>query len=265
MPWWPDGLSLLETLTMMKRFALMMALSLAPSAHAEDVAEAGRVWVRTFPIGGHQFTEALVTALTAAKRPMIVCSVAHGDIAVVDAAATLPVFRPLIGSDKQEIITEARALGFLREARAAGIDVPSAAKTKQAPSEAIYLNIDADEDSETMLSWKGLVEKGRKLLAEGNREFLDAQILTDEMSVLLFTSGTTGLSKGVMLSQRNLVTDLMIAPTVLKVHDWDIFFSVLPIHHTYECTCGFLMPLYKGAAIAYCEGLKHITDRKSNV
>ena len=129
----------------------------------------------------------------------------------------------------------------------------------------MLINMDAEEDSETMFSWKLLVEKGRKLLADGNREFLDAQILSDEMSVLLFTSGTTGLSKGVMLSQRNLVTDLMIAPTVLKVHDWDIFFSVLPIHHTYECTCGFLMPLYKGAAIAYCEGLKHITKNLAEV
>ena len=127
------------------------------------------------------------------------------------------------------------------------------------------VNIDAEEDGEIALSWRKLVEKGRQLLAQGNRAFLDAQILTDEMSVLLFTSGTTGLSKGVMLSQRNLVTDLMVAPTVLKVNDWDIFFSVLPIHHTYECTCGFLMPLYKGAAIAYCEGLKYITKNLAEV
>lgn len=129
----------------------------------------------------------------------------------------------------------------------------------------MLINIDADQDAELSFSWKQMVEKGRRLLAEGNREFLDAQIITDDLSVLLFTSGTTGLSKGVMLSQRNLVTDLMVAPTVLKVHDWDIFFSVLPIHHTYECTCGFLMPLYKGAAIAYCEGLKHITKNLAEV
>lgn len=125
--------------------------------------------------------------------------------------------------------------------------------------------IDKKVESEAAYSWEQMVVKGRKLLAEGNRDFLDAQILTDEMSVLLFTSGTTGLSKGVMLSQRNLVTDLMIAPTVLQVNVWDIFFSVLPIHHTYECTCGFLMPLYKGAAIAYCEGLKHIPKNLAEV
>lgn len=129
----------------------------------------------------------------------------------------------------------------------------------------MLINMDAKEDTDLTFSWEKMVAKGRKLIESGNRDFLDAQILTDEMSVLLFTSGTTGLSKGVMLSQRNLVTDLMIAPTVLKVNDWDIFFSVLPIHHTYECTCGFLMPLYKGAAIAYCEGLKHITKNLTEV
>ena len=129
----------------------------------------------------------------------------------------------------------------------------------------MLVNMNADEEKDGVRSWKGLVEKGRELLKEGNREFLDAQIIRDEMSVLLFTSGTTGLSKGVMLSHGNLVEDLMVSPTVLKVNDWDIFFSVLPIHHTYECTCGFLMPLYKGAAIAYCEGLKQIVKNLSEV
>ena len=68
-----------------------------------------------------------------------------------------------------------------------------------------------------------------------------------------------------MLSHKNICFDLMIAPTILKVNTWDIFFSVLPIHHTYEGTCGFLMPLYKGAAIAYCEGLKYIVKNLSEV
>lgn len=85
------------------------------------------------------------------------------------------------------------------------------------------------------------------------------------MSILLFTSGTTGVSKGVMLSHGNIAEDLMAAPTMLKVYETDIFFSVLPVHHTYECTCGFLMPLYKGAAIAYCEGLKYITKNLAEI
>lgn len=122
-----------------------------------------------------------------------------------------------------------------------------------------------EEEGNIVRSWHKMVAKGKELMAEGNREFLDAQIDAEAMAVILFTSGTTGASKGVMLNHRNLVTDLMVAPTVLKVNDWDIFFSVLPLHHTYECTCGFLMPLYKGAAIAYCEGLKYITKNLEEV
>ena len=68
-----------------------------------------------------------------------------------------------------------------------------------------------------------------------------------------------------MLNHKNLAADLMVSPTVLKVNTWDIFFSVLPLHHTYECTCGFLMPLYKGAAIGYCQGLKYIVKNLQEV
>ncbi len=129
----------------------------------------------------------------------------------------------------------------------------------------IDMDMEEEEEGETARSWKKAVAEGKALVAEGKRDFLDAQIDAEEMAVILFTSGTTGASKGVMLNHRNLVTDLMVAPTVLKVNDWDIFFSVLPLHHTYECTCGFLMPLYKGAAIAYCEGLKYITKNLEEV
>ena len=122
----------------------------------------------------------------------------------------------------------------------------------------LLINMNAEEDKDGVLAWRPFIEKGKKLLANGDRRFKDAQMDSEAMSVLLFTSGTTGLSKGVMLSQRNLCLDVMVSPTVLKVNDWDIFYSVLPLHHTYECTCGFLVPLYKGAAMAYCEGLKYI-------
>lgn len=129
----------------------------------------------------------------------------------------------------------------------------------------MLINMDAQEDEGQVRAWRPLVKEGIKLIAGGDRRFLDAQINKDELSVILFTSGTTGVSKGVMLSHWNLASNLMVSPTVLKVNDWDIFFSVLPVHHTYECTCGFLMPIYKGAAIAYCEGLKYITKNLAEV
>lgn len=127
------------------------------------------------------------------------------------------------------------------------------------------VNFTSEEETDGVLSWKALKEEGKRLVAAGDRSFLDAEIDNEIMNILLFTSGTTGASKGVMLSHRNIAADLMVAPTVLKVNEWDIFFSVLPLHHTYECTCSFLMPLYKGAAIAYCQGLKYITRNLAEV
>ncbi len=129
----------------------------------------------------------------------------------------------------------------------------------------VLISFDAPEHTDEVLSWKALIAEGKAQLAQGDRQFLDAEIEGDKMAVLLYTSGTTGISKGVMLSHWNLAFDLMSAPTILNVNPWDIFFSVLPVHHTYECTCAFLMPLYKGAAIAYCQGLKYITKNLEEV
>lgn len=127
------------------------------------------------------------------------------------------------------------------------------------------VSMNAEESSANMLSFAGLLEEGRKLLEKGDRSFLDAEIDPFAMSVLLFTSGTTGLAKGVMLSHWNICTDLMIAPTLLEVKSTDIFFSVLPIHHTYECTCTFLICMYRGACVAFCEGLKQIAKNLKEI
>lgn len=100
---------------------------------------------------------------------------------------------------------------------------------------------------------------GGKALAEGDRSFVDAPIDPEIMSILLFTSGTTAQSKAVMLSHRNICINLMAMCQMLFIGEDDIFLSVLPLHHTYECTCGFLCPIYRGCAVAVCEGLRHIS------
>lgn len=129
----------------------------------------------------------------------------------------------------------------------------------------LLVNIESENSENGVVALKELLTEGQIAINRGNREFIDAEIDREKLGMLLFTSGTTGVSKGVMLCHRNIVDDIMSAPTVLKITSDDIFFSVLPIHHTYECTCGFLLPLYKGAAIAYCEGLKYITKNLKEI
>ncbi len=123
----------------------------------------------------------------------------------------------------------------------------------------LLISQDRREDEGNIKSQWKLIEEGYKLVEAGDRSFIDAQIFPEEMAIIIFTSGTTGMAKGIMLSHKNIAADLMVSPTLLNgPNDRDVFFSVLPIHHTYECTCDFLMPIYKGSAIAHCEGLKYI-------
>jgi len=130
----------------------------------------------------------------------------------------------------------------------------------------IGVNKTAHEDEENGLySWNLLRKEGRTLVAEGDRSFIDARIKNTDLAAILFTSGTTGVAKGVMLNHRNLCADVHTAQTYLEVKPSDIFFSVLPIHHTYECTCTMIEGMYMGASMAFCRGLKYITKDMQNV
>jgi long-chain acyl-CoA synthetase len=121
-----------------------------------------------------------------------------------------------------------------------------------------FINKNIKEDNKGILSFNKLIEEGSRLIESGDRSFIDAEINNEEMSILLFTSGTTDLSKGVMLSHKNITENLMAMCSMIYIHDDDVFLSILPIHHTYECTCGFLCPIYSGSTVAICEGLRHI-------
>ncbi len=106
--------------------------------------------------------------------------------------------------------------------------------------------------------FSALLKEGKKLLEQGDTFFDNVKVDPEIMSVLLFTSGTTSNSKAVMLSQKNIVANIMGMCQMVYVDKNDTLLSVLPIHHTYECTCGFLAPLYRGCTIAFCEGLRHV-------
>lgn len=122
------------------------------------------------------------------------------------------------------------------------------------------ISMDSDENFEGIYSQKELIREGRKLIEEGNNEFLNAKIDPKEMEIMLFTSGTTSKAKVVALSHENICTNLMDIGSELDVTQEDVFLSILPIHHVFECTVGFLFSLYKGAETVFCDGLRHIVE-----
>ncbi len=125
------------------------------------------------------------------------------------------------------------------------------------PDLRLLVGMDEPEDRDGVLSYPKLIAQGGKDFAAGNRAVLDLPIDVETMSALLFTSGTTSDAKAVMLSQKNLCINLQAMCSMLYIND-DVFLSVLPMHHTYECTCGFLCQIYRGNTVAFCEGLRHI-------
>lgn len=131
--------------------------------------------------------------------------------------------------------------------------------SEQLPSIKYFINMDGtDTDNERFFNMNSLIEKGEKLITDGDRTFIDAKIDPEEILIILYTSATTSVSKAVQLSHRNIVTNLMAMSSMINIRSDDVFLSILPLHHTYECTCGFICPLYLGASIGYAEGLKHI-------
>ncbi|MCI9246933.1 MAG: long-chain fatty acid--CoA ligase [Clostridia bacterium] len=106
--------------------------------------------------------------------------------------------------------------------------------------------------------YEDVLNQGKKLRENGNREYEAISINPEEMSIILFTSGTTSASKGVMLSQKNICSDVQAIANYVYVFPTDTLLSVLPIHHTFECTITFLFAAYYGATVAFCEGLKYI-------
>ena len=102
------------------------------------------------------------------------------------------------------------------------------------------------------------INEGKQLVREGTLDYFETSIDIDALCSLIFTSGTTGVSKGVMLSQRNICTVIENLSKMVYVDSDDLALSVLPLHHVYECTCGFLYPVFRGTPVAFSEGVRYI-------
>lgn len=105
---------------------------------------------------------------------------------------------------------------------------------------------------------RNLIESGKELIESGDRRFIDAEVAPEQLCSLIFTSGTTGTPKAVMLSHNNIASNIMNTAKIFEIKETDRSLSILPIHHTFESTIGIMGLLFKGGSIAFFEGLRYL-------
>lgn len=153
----------------------------------------------------------------------------------------------LIRSDAEAIIFDGKFLEIFKNI-----------KKKNTTKLKYYINMNQEEHTEEILSFWKLLEEGYSLRENEDTSYDNIEIDSDKMSILLFTSGTTDISKAVMLSQRNICSNVSAMTTLIKYEEGDSVLSFLPLHHTFECTATYLFCNFVGFNICYCDGLKHI-------
>ena len=167
----------------------------------------------------------------------------------------VPIDKELQAEEMAELLNRANASAIIFSGKYEKI-VEDA--VENVPTMECVLGMDAQDDEDDKRSLFKFMVRGWELLREGNRNYVNAEIDPDKMTSLLFTSGTTGMPKGVMLSHKNLVSNVMYMSEYVGFTLGDRGLSVLPMHHTYEFTCHIMTALYQGLSIAICEGLKYI-------
>ena len=115
-------------------------------------------------------------------------------------------------------------------------------------------------DDKDVVCYSTLVKKGLELLQNDDQKYKNVKIDNEKMAIMLFTSGTTAISKAVMLSQKNVCNDIYALSQMTDIRKEDVFLSFLPLHHTFESSCTFLYGTSCGITVAFCDGLRYVAN-----
>ena len=170
----------------------------------------------------------------------------------------VPTDKELPVNELENIATRSKVSAIIYSSKNA--DVVKKIKDK-VPGLEYYIEMKSEEGlSGDDVGIKHLIKLGKEIVRAGNDNFEKIKIDPEEFKILFWTSGTTSNSKGVMLCNRNLAENVNAVSAFVKAYSTDIFFSILPLHHCYESTIGFLVPMSVGASVAICEGLRYIAQ-----
>lgn len=171
---------------------------------------------------------------------------AGGTVIPLDAQLkTQEMFHILFDSDSRFLLSAGRFLGDISDIRPNLKDL------------AHVISMDHDETyKDEVLLWDDFIASGKQALSSGDSEYPGRNVTEKDLAAIIYTSGTTGQSKGVMLSHKNIMSDVQGILHFLHFTPEDNFVSILPVHHVFEATCGFITPLCNGCTITYSPSLK---------
>ena len=129
-------------------------------------------------------------------------------------------------------------------------------KTNHNIKEFICMNSSCDNSFKTISQ---LIDKGNSLLKKGDTRYINHEIDPDGIASIIFTSGTTSMSKAVLLSNKNISSNIYNINLAEKIYDTDVNMAFLPLHHTFGST-GLLLFLADGVTNVFCDGLRHIQE-----
>ncbi|MBO5870309.1 MAG: AMP-binding protein [Clostridia bacterium] len=190
------------------------------------------------------------------KRIAVVGANSYGWILTYLAAATVGVVVPIDKELSNEDIIE-----FIKAGECTAVFADERILTQLDCENVDKYSI--NESKKGNISLTTLVKEGEKLYQGGNNEIDTMPIDAESMSILIFTSGTTGNSKGVCLAQKNICANINQTASMVKVDPTLHSLSVLPLHHTYETTLGHLLLLSGGSCISYADGLRQVAKNIS--
>ena len=176
--------------------------------------------------------------------------------ALCGAGIAVPVDKELPANELENVINRSRAKVVIYSTKKKDV-IKKVEDNLNTVKYFIQMNSDDELDGDNV-GINRVIEQGKHLVLAGDNSFMKIKIDPEEFKVLIFTSGTTSAAKGVMICNRNLAENINAVSAYVHLTENDRFFSVLPLHHTYESTIGFLLPMAVGASIAVCQGLKHI-------
>ena len=169
----------------------------------------------------------------------------------------VPVDKELPENEIINVINRSRATAVIYSTKKK--EVIDKIRESNASNAKYFIQMNSDDELKgNTVGLNYLIKQGNILINNGNDSFMKIEIDPEEFKVLIFTSGTTSNSKGVMICNRNLAQNINACTAYVNLYPSDRLMSILPLHHTYESTIGFLYPFAMGASISVCQGLRYI-------